>query len=491
MITKSNKSEFETYLTDAANFKGNCNKLIIPENEDELLSIVKDAYQNNITLTISGARTGLNGGCVPNNGILISTEKLNKIISFNETEKTIIVQPGFMLSDLQNFVEEKNLFYPPDPTENNCTIGGTVANNSSGARSFKYGSTRNFIKSLKIILSNGEKIFLKRNQIISDQNSLIIKTQTNKLLDIKLPRYKQPNVKNTAGYFNKSGMDAIDLFIGSEGTLGIIYEIELQLIELPKNILSMIIFFENEQDIFSFVSEMKSLSLNSESIIDFREIEFIDDNALNLIKTDYPNIPTNSKGAIWIEQEYNKKDEDDLIFEIQELIEKHNGNEENIWFAFDNNEREKLIAFRHQIPLSVNEIISRRNLVKVGTDTAVPDNKLVDFYNFACQIIKKNEIEYVVYGHIGDSHLHFNMLPKNNAELLAAKKIYKLICEKSVELGGTISAEHGIGKLKAELLPIMYTLNEIKQMVEIKKIFDPKLILNRGNIFTEESLVNE
>jgi len=487
MIVKIDKSEFENYLCDAANIKGNCEKVFFPENKSEIVEILKNANEQKLQVTVSSARTGLTGGSVPESGILISLEKLNKIISLDEENKFIIVEPGVLLSDLQKLVESKNLFYPPDPTETNSSIGGNVATNASGARTFKYGSTRNFVEELEIILPNGEEINLKRGENFVNEFCGIIYTNENKMIEVPIPNYEMPNVKHAAGYFAHKNMDLIDLFIGSEGTLGIITSIKLKLIDLPKQILSMIIFFESDENTFSFVSEIKQKSFDYNYKIKLREIEFLDEFSLKLLKGDFANISENSKSAIWIEQELNN-DEDEALEEITELITKYDGNLENIWFAIDENERNKMKLFRHSIALKVNDIISQRGLKKVGTDNAVPDDKFIEFYKYTCNLIKNNNLEYVVYGHLGNSHLHFNMLPKTIKELELCRNLYRDICNYSVKLGGTISAEHGIGKYKRDFLLDMFGEVNILQMAKLKKTLDSNLILNLNNMFDKKFL---
>ncbi|MBK8944841.1 MAG: FAD-binding oxidoreductase [Ignavibacteriae bacterium] len=485
MIVKTDKSEFENYLCDASNIKGICEKVYFPENKNEIVEILKFANKEKIKVTVSAARTGLTGGSVPENGILISLEKLNKIILFDEKNKFIIVEPGILLSELQKIVESKNLFYPPDPTETNSSIGGNVATNASGARTFKYGSTRNFVEELGIILPNGEEITLKRGENISENYLGKIITNENHKIEIAIPEYEMPKVKHAAGYYTKKNMDLIDLFIGSEGTLGIITSIKLKLIDLPKQILSMIIFFDSEVNSFSFLGEIKEKCKNANSLIDVREIEFFDENSLKLLIDEFPNIPENSKSAIWIEQEL-ENNEDEVLDEITEIITKYDGNLENIWFAIDGNERNKMKLFRHSIALKVNDIISQRGLKKVGTDNAVPDDKFYEFYKYTCGLIKENNLDYVVYGHIGNSHLHFNMLPKSKNELDLSRKLYGEICKFSTILGGTISAEHGIGKYKRDFLLNMFGEENILKMANLKKSLDPNLILNTNNIFDEK-----
>ena len=176
MIVKSDKSRFESYLMDAANIKGDCLKVFFPENQNELSTIIRDAGESNQPMTISASRTGLNGGSVPYDGILISTEKLNRIINIDESKKFVIVEPGLTLKDLENELDKYELFYPPDPTETNCSLGGNVANNASGARTFKYGPTRNYVDAIRVIQSDGYEIEIERGKYVSSGLAFNFKT---------------------------------------------------------------------------------------------------------------------------------------------------------------------------------------------------------------------------------------------------------------------------------------------------------------------------
>ena len=488
MIVKRNKSDFESYIIDAANLKGDCEAVYFPENEEELCGLLKEFNYAKQKVTISAGRTGLNSGSVPQEGVLISLERLNQIIAIDNNSKYAIVQPGVVLEDFQNEVEKLNLFYPPDPTETNCTIGGTVANNSSGARTFKYGPTRNFVEEITVILPTGEKLIIERGKHFLKDFRTEIALCEEKKISIEIPDYKMPNVKHAAGYYVKPNMDLIDLFIGSEGTLGVMSQIKLKIIDLPENVLSMIIFFKEEENLFSFINEIRLKCNDENDLIDLREIEFFDKNSLELLRKDYQNISFDSNCAVLIEQEYMSENEDQLLMEVESLIDSHNGDVDNIWFALNENERDKLKDFRHALPLKVNDIISARGLVKVGTDTAVPDANFEEYYHFTVKLIEENNLDYVVYGHIGNSNLHFNMLPKNENQLKLCGHLYGIICKKSLELDGTISAEHGIGKLKTNYLLQMFGEENILKMAKLKKSFDPNMILNIGNMFEEKYL---
>lgn len=500
MIVKTQADELQNYLIDASNLQGGfADKLFIPESVEEIAEILKDANTNKISVTVSGARTGTVGGAIPFGGYVISLEKLNKIKEINREEKFAVVESGVVLNDFQKAVEAENLFYPPDPTEWSCQIGGTTATNASGARSFKYGATRNFVEELEVVLASGEIMDLTRGENFSSDGFLNLKTRGGREIKIKLPTYAPPEVrKNTSGYFSGEKTDAIDLFIGSEGTLGIVTKIKLKVLEKPQSFFSGIIFFENENDLLNFVNEARKFSFEARKLktqnsefktgIDASLIEYFDEQALKFISEKFPEVPENAKGAIFFEQETNAENEDALLEKWNELLEKNNADLDNSWFTTTEQDREKMREFRHALPVTVNERIVRNKQKKVGTDMAVPDDKFASFLKFYKEKLNESGIEYVIFGHIGDNHLHANMIPKTSAEAEKARHLYGRFIAQAIMLGGTISAEHGIGKHKSKYLYVMMGERFLNEMAEIKKTLDPNGILGRGNMFDEKFL---
>jgi len=490
MIIKTSPDEIQNYLIDASNFRGVCDAVYFPESTEDISAILKEAYKNNTPVTVSGNGTGLTGARVPEGGIVISTEKLNNIIEINSEELYAVVEPGVMLSDFLGIVKQKGLLYPPDPTEKNCFIGGTVATNASGEKTFKYGPTRNFVTELEIVLPDGDILQIARGKYIASGDKLVLTTYSGKTINVTLPPVKMPEVKNASGYFIKKNMDAIDLFIGSEGTLGVITKIKLKLLPLPEKVISCLIFFKEETDALNFIFRARSLSYNTRlnnqvNSIDALALEFFDEDALNFLKNDYSSVPADTKAGVWFEQEasVNPDNEDILLEQWMELITEFNGDEESAWFAVNETDKAKIQEFRHAISARVNEFISSYNMRKLGTDVAVPDDSFKDFYYFIKKLVKESGLKSVAYGHFGNSHVHLNMLPTNNDEFLTGKKVYAAICSKAIELNGTVSAEHGIGKIKRDYLLAMYGENAINSMIALKKIFDPKMLLGKGNMF--------
>ena len=487
--------ELENYLTDASNMAGGyADKLFIPETAEEIAEILREANEKKIPVTVSGARTGTVGGAIPFGGYVVSLEKFNRIKNIDRENLSAVAQSGVLLTDFQKAVEAENLFYPPDPTEWSCQLGGTVATNASGARSFKYGATREFVERLEIVLPSGEILNLRRGEIFSKDGLVEIETASGAPVKTKIPTYRQPDVrKNTSGYFSGDEIDAIDLFIGSEGTLGIITEIELKILPKPESFFSGIIFFENEADLLNFVNEARKISFDTRksktaNSIDASLLEYFDENALKFISEKFPEVPESARGAIFFEQETNAGNEDELLEKWNELLEKSDADLERSWFTTTEQDREKMRAFRHALPVAVNEKVVRNRQKKIGTDMAVPDARFASFLKFYKEKLDESNLEYVIFGHIGDNHLHANMLPKTVDEAVRAKHLYGRFVAQSIMFGGTISAEHGIGKLKKHYLYVMFGERYLNEMAEIKRAFDPNGILGRGNMFDEKFL---
>jgi len=491
MQVKTELDQLTNYLTDASNMPGGyAEKLFIPESAEEIAEILREANEKKIPVTISGARTGTVGGAIPFGGYVVSLERLNKIAKIDKDTKTVIAGAGVILRDLQKAVEAEGLFYPPDPTEWSCQVGGTVATNASGSRSFKYGATRNYVNALKIVLASGDILNLRRGETVADENGVLeLRTEQGNVVTAKRPTYKRPHVrKNVSGYFNHKPLDAVDLFIGSEGTLGVIAETELSLLPMPEGFFSGIVFFENESDLLAFVTDARELSFaNRRSQIgnsfDASLLEYFDKNALDFIRERFPEVPGNMQGAIFFEQETTAETEDILFEQWNELLEKHNADVDRSWFTTTDQDREKMREFRHALPVTVNERIARYGRKKVGTDMAVPDEKFAGFLRFYKQILDASGLDYVIFGHIGDCHLHANLLPKDETEAEKARHIYGRCVAQAIMLGGTVSAEHGIGKLKRKYLDAMMGERYLNEMAELKRAFDPNGILGRGNMF--------
>lgn len=491
MIIKTEKDEIQNYVVDASNLQGYCDKVLIPETKREIIEAIASLYNSGIPYTISGAGTGLVGGRVPFEGVLISLEKFNKIIEINSTEQYIRLEAGVVHSDMDLAISEFGLFFPPNPTEKNSFIGGNIACNSSGSRTFKYGTVRDYVLELTVILPWGEEIVLTRNNNSIVDNEFKIKTPSGKEIRFQLPDIKYPQLKkNSAGYYIRGGMHTLDLFIGSEGTIGTIIEAKLRLLQKPEKVLGAIVFFDVLDNAFDFVETLREKSYTSfietdtyADTISARLIEYFDKNSLDLLRNDYQQIPVNATCAVWIEQEYTEPKESLLLQNWYDYILKYTKLADFTWIATNDIEHEKFREFRHRIPLRVFEIVARSRFNKIGSDTAVPDSCFRKYYTDFINDLDNSGIQYFIWGHIGNSHLHANLVPQNERENEFANKLYDKHVGVAIESGGTFSAEHGTGKLKRRYLEMLYGKETVAIMKSIKLLFDPKNLVGKGIMF--------
>ncbi|MBI3333076.1 MAG: FAD-binding oxidoreductase [Candidatus Omnitrophica bacterium] len=470
------------YLRDASHFKGEAEEIAFPDGEEEIVRLVERANEKKIPLTVAGAGTGLTGARVPQGGMVLSTERLNRIlkVEWNDSaqEGCVTVQPAVTLKELEEALDPKGLFYPPDPGEKKATIGGTVATNASGARSFKYGPTRRHVKRLRIILPTGDLLDLRRGQAQAKGGTCRLTLPNGREIQIRIPTYSMPPVKNAAGYYARPEMDLLDLFIGSEGTLGIFTEIELAILKRPQALLAGILFFDSEEEAFRF-----SEAARQEPALHPRALEFFDSRSLKLLSRRYPDIPPKAAGAIFLAEE-GAREASHWI----RLMDRFQGLVPEPWISSDPKDHQLYRELRYSLPVLVNEQAKQNGFRKLGTDLAVPEASAKGMFDFYLKLLPASGIDFCLFGHIGDHHLHANLLPRTAEEFERSKGLYDQMARKALELGGTISAEHGIGKVRIPYLEWMVGRRGVKEMALVKRALDPNGILNRGNIIPLELL---
>lgn len=516
------------YLRDESRQTGTAESIIFPKTEEEIIASVKKCALSNTPITTQGARTGLAASAVPFGGHIINLSRMNIVTGARYDEEHdrffLRVQPGVLLAEVRKYLlnksfltsnwdedsikairnmEKNEWFYSTDPTETSASVGGMVACNASGAKSFRYGSTRDRVESLRIVLADGDVLCLKRGQTYAEIGKFELKTESGKIISGELPKYKMSNVKkNTSGYFNKPFMDMIDLFIGSDGTLGIISEIEIELNRIQTSDWGVTIFMPDEDKALDLVR-----ALRGEKIFDDKEvlklkpsaIEFFNNKALKMLRHQQRTNPAFSSiqeikesyhTAIFIEIEGDSDQEIwEGIEELGEIIVQLGGDEDATWVANNPLSLEKLHNFRHACPECVNMQIdeikkSDSRITKLGTDMSVPDDKLKEVMKMYNGDIEKNKLHAVIFGHVGNNHLHVNIIPRDIEEYKKGKDLFLRWAEKIAAMGGAVSAEHGVGRLKIPFLMKMFCEEEINEMRKLKEVFDAEQLFNRGAIFT-------
>lgn len=416
-----------------------------PEHVDEISGIMRFCNENKIPVTPAGARSGLSGGMLPiQGGVLISMEKFNKVLNIDENNHQVTTEPGVITEVLQNKVKEKGLFYPPDPaSKGSCFIGGNVSENSGGPKAVKYGVTADYVLNLEVVLPNGEVIWTGANVL-----------------------------KNATGY------NLTQLMVGSEGTLGVITKIVLKLIPHPTQDLLMLVPFMKAEEACEAVAAIFKEGITPSGM------EFMERDAIQwtIDKIDNITLEVDEKHAAHLLIEVDGFDEEKLMQEcekISEVVSRFDIGE--ILFADSQAQKDKLWEIRRK----VGEAVKAHSIYK-EEDTVVPRFELPKLLSGVKAIEKKYGFRSVCYGHAGDGNLHVNIIKGelsdeqwNNELPKAIREIFQL----TVDLGGTISGEHGIGYVQKSYMDIPFTEISLNLMRSIKKAFDPNGILNPGKIF--------
>ena len=430
------------YSKDASGIKGGLPDVVVfVETTDQVQNVVKLANQTSTPIICRGAGTNTVGACITNNGgIIMDFSKMNKILEINKENMTARVQPGVIVGNLQAETEKVGLYYPPDPSYlAHSTIGGSIAQNSAGARTFKYGATKDYVLDMLVVTSRGE----------------ILRTGSN-------------TIKNSTGYNLGS------LFIGSEGTLGIVVEATLKLIPKPEATKVILAYFDAVEDASNTVS----------SIIEHKilpaTLDFMDKNSIKTVEKFNPsNLETDKEAALIIELDGDKteiKNRLDIIVNILKdcqaskiEISKDEKDAQRIWNA----RRSSMITCSKLKPDITTD------------DVIVPRENLPQLVKGIQNICTKYNLYVCMVGHVGDGSVH-PQIPldmSNPMEYKNYKQAKSEIYDLTIKLGGTLSGEHGIGLEKREYLPRVLSDISIEYMKQIKNVFDPKNILNPYKIF--------
>jgi len=419
--------------------------ILKPSSVKEISQIAKICNEHIIPLTVRGAGTGLSGGALPiKGGVLLSMEKFNKIIKIDERNLQATVEPGVINYEFQEAVKQVGLFYPPDPASwGSCSLGGNIAHSSGGPKAVKYGTTRDYVLNLEIVLPNGEIIWTGANTL-----------------------------KYSTGY------NLTHLMVGSEGTLCIVTKIVFKLITLPKHDLLMLVPFNSAELACKAVAEVFKAGINP-SAMEFMEKDAIDWSIKYSGELSF-KVKPEWQALLIVEVDGNNLDVLMNDCEIISSVMQQNQCDE-ILFADSAEQKNAIWKIRRKVGEAV-----KSNSVYKEEDTVVPRAELPILLKGVKAIGKKYGFNSVCYGHAGDGNLHVNIIKGAlsdqawNIDLPNAIREIFVLCK---SLGGTISGEHGIGLVQKNYLPIVFSPYHLQLMKDIKKVFDPNYILNPGKIF--------
>lgn len=450
----------EAYAADVSGLRELPDAVARPQSAEEIGDLVRHASAHGIPITAQGLRSSTTGASVPKGGIALSLERMDRVLEIDAERRIARVQPGVVLGAFKRRALEEGLFYPPDPTsENECTIGGTVATNASGPRTYRYGSTRSYVRSLEVVLADGRPHTVRRSRV----------------------------TKNATGYAGLQ--DPVDLWIGSEGTLGIVSEIELQLLARPIGWVSGIAWFPDWRRAIRFILEADRA--RAEGTLAPRCLELLDHGSLALVAEHEPGFhpPEGTGGAVYFEQETSESERLEVLERWYRAIDAAEGWADETRISTTELEQQELRRIRHAVPARMNELGARAGLQggrKLSTDFAVPldavELLLADCYAIAAERFGGRTI---LYGHLGNGHPHVNLLAQDSAALQRAGNAVRAMTERALRLGGVISAEHGIGKIKAPYFAELGSPWVLESMRAVKVALDPKGIFAPGNLFPE------
>lgn len=412
--------------------------VVLAEGADDILKTLAIARETGVPVTPRAGGTGRTGGATPvAGGIVLCVMGMNAIKDIDVREQTAVVEPGVILSNLHAEVERLGLFYPPDPNSlDTCALGGNVAENAGGPRAFKYGVTRDYVLGLEAFLMGGQRLFCGRR-----------------------------TVKGVTGY------DVAGLLVGSEGTLAVIGDVTLRLRQLPEEVRTLLALFRDSASAMTAVGEIIARGVRP------RCVEFLDDGTLAAMRAAGNPLPENAGALLLIEVDGEPAACEKESARISDVCDETRALE--LLIARDGAQRERLWAARREMSPAVRKMAS----YKLSEDVVVPRQALGALLEDLRRQSDLLGIRTVVYGHAGDGNMHANFLWNSEDEIPKVQQGIVRLFQKVIELGGTLSGEHGIGVLKAPFLPLEQSPDLIALQRDLKRVFDPEGLLNPGKIF--------
>jgi glycolate oxidase len=413
--------------------------VVLARNTEEVASVLRYSREKRVPIIPRGAGSGKSGGALAERGgIILSLEKMDRILEISRADMVCVVQPGVILESLQKAVEAEGLFYPPDPNSQSwCSLGGNLAHNAGGPRAVKYGVTSNFVLALEAVLPDGQII-----------------------------RAGHRSWKGVAGY------DLVHLLVGSEGTLGIITEATLKLIPLPRRVETMMALFHTEDEAASAVQSIFDAGLLP------RACELFDGPTMRAVGPRAPfKFPEGVGGALLVEFDGHGDGVAEELGRAGELCAEQGAID--VLAAQDEAQRRKIWETRRMTSVALTDI----RPFKISEDVAVPRGKLVDLIREVRKIGEKHGLPPACYGHAGDGNLHVNLLFASLEERHQGEAAVWEVLDAAIRLGGTITGEHGVGIAKRPFLSREQAAPVIDLQKRVKQAFDPENLLNPGKIF--------
>ena len=509
-----------SFIEDAAHFPGGTAAGVAsPASEAEVAALLR---QTSAVLPI-GAQSSLTGGATPNGDLVLSTARMNRIE--DEREDRVRVGAGVPLVELESHLAASGRHYPPVPTFTGAFAGGIVATNAAGAATFKYGTTRDWVEALTLVLANGDVLDIERGRTTADAGGAIeIVLVSGETRRLRMPGYRMPQVpKLSAGYFAAPGMDLIDLIVGSEGTLGVVTEVTLRVVPAAPARCLAFVPFRDRAAALAFVTRMRDAARETWRTrdprgLDVAAIEHMDARCVTVLREDGADralgvrIPDGTAIALLVTLELDPAMTSSRAFDeigrardagapatplvrfCRALDEAGVLDDVEIAVPGDHAREQQLLALREAVPAGVNARVGRAKrqvddrIAKTAADVVVPFERLDELMSIYDGEFRRRGLDAAIWGHISDSNLHPNVIPRSMADVEAGREAILEFGREAIRLGGAPLAEHGVGRnpVKQRLLEELYGREGIEQMRAIKRVLDPEWKLAPGVLFPRQ-----
>ena len=511
---------------DAAHYpNGYANGVAHPATEGDVAALVRQVSR---LLTV-GAQSSLTGGATPMGDVVVDMQRFDRVL--NVSEHSVTVQPGVPVGVLQATLARSNKFFPPTPTFDGAFTGGVVATHAAGAATFKYGTTRDWVTGLKVVLASGEVLDIIRGETFAHPDGYFEILTNGQPRRVPVPTYSMPNVaKCSAGYFAESNMDLIDLFIGSEGTLGIITEITLAVVTPAPHVAVVWIPLPSDQAAYELTWMLRQSAQDAwrnpdASALDVAAIEHLDARSLAIVREDgalqknQVQLPPNTAVALLAQIELpdeHLKEPDDAYEEISKALTEGAADTPitrlcrlldstqllettELILPSDHRRQAQIAGIREAVPDGVNRRVNEakrcksEQIQKIAGDMIVPFERFSESLGVFRNAFESRKLDYAIWGHISDGNVHPNVIPRNLEDVTRGKAALLETGRKIIELGGCPLAEHGVGRnpVKQALLQQLYGAHGIAEMRAVKTALDPENKLAPGVLFPVDTRQTE
>jgi D-lactate dehydrogenase (cytochrome) len=504
-------------LEDAAHYPGgHLAELFAPSSEAELAEILRAAR----TVLAVGAQSSLTGGATPMGDTLVTTDRFNRIAHVGPDR--VRVGAGVALTALDRALETRGRAYPPAPTFTGATVGGIVSTNAAGAATFKHGTTRPWVEAVTVVLASGDVLDIERGETHAHPDGYFEVERPRGAVRVPVPRYRMPAVpKLSAGYFAGPGMDLIDLFIGSEGTLGVITEVTLRVLPTRAPLCHLFVTFNVDAHALDFARRLRDRARHTWQTldphgVDVAAIESVDARCLALLREDgidrrhHVDLPADAVVALLVTLELRPGTTAETLFDqigsaqpasvadgplasvCGMLAELDALDRAVVALPGDSRRAADLLAVREAVPAGVNQRVGLAQrtidprIAKIAADTIVPFDRLAEYLTFARTELSGRGLDAAIWGHLSDGNLHPNIIPRSVAEIDAGLAAVLALGREAIRLGGAPLAEHGVGRnpVKQQLLEDLYRTDGVGEMRRVKAALDPEWKLAPGVIFS-------